>query len=323
MPFIAEIIKKNINIPCQVVFAKKQDDFYFKASKNADVIITMSWGKSMWSGKKKDLKVPRTEKLKLIHVPGAGYDGINFKKLPKGCKVCNVYEHEMPIAEFCIASMLNWEINLIEKVNKFKKLDWSDGTFFSGATHGELFNKTVGILGYGKIGKEIAKRLKPFSSRIVAFTRVKRTKEKFLDETFTSKSLSKKIKKLDYLILACPLNKNTANIINKSNLKNMKKTAVIINIARGGVINEEDLFNYLKEKKIGGAIIDTWFKYPGPEGKKGFMPSKFGFHKLSNVVMTPHISGWTKNMVNRRCKVMIKNIENLYNKKRLVNLIED
>ena len=103
----------------------------------------------------------------------------------------------------------------------------------------------------------------------------------------------------------------------------MKKTAVIINIARGGVINEEDLFNYLKAKKIGGAIIDTWFRYPGPEEKKGFMPSKFSFHNLRNVVMTPHISGWTKNMVNRRCKVMIKNIENLYNKKRLVNLIED
>ena len=85
----------------------------------ADVVITMSWGKSMFGGKS-TVKVPEVNKLKLLHTPGAGTDGINFDLLPSGCNVCNVYEHETTIAEYCLANILNWEIKLVEKALKFK-----------------------------------------------------------------------------------------------------------------------------------------------------------------------------------------------------------
>ena len=280
----------------------------------------MSWGKSMWGGAS-NIQIPNTKNLKLIHMPGAGIDGVNFKSVPKDCKVCNVYEHEVPIAEYCLANILNWEMKLIDKVIKFKKLDWSDSIIFNGSTHSEISNKTVGIYGYGKIGVEIAKRLKPFNVNIIGFTRVLRKKDNYLKEIFLSNKLKQTVQKLDYLIISCPLTSVTQGSINKSILSLMKKTAVIINIARGAIVNEKDLYTVLNKKKIGGAIIDTWFKYPADKSNKGFKPSTYSFNKLNNVLMTPHISAWSEEMIMRRCAVISNNIERLYFKKKLKNQI--
>ena len=101
----------------------------------------------------------------------------------------------------------------------------------------------------------------------------------------------------------------------------MKKTAVLINVARGEIINEKDLYNALMSNHIGGAIVDTWYKYPNTTSRK-FNPSKYDLHKFKNIVMTPHVSAWSKNMIVRRAKLIKLNIENLYNKKKLINEIK-
>tara|TARA_E500000178_G_scaffold282007_1_gene282441 strand:+ start:947 stop:1945 length:999 start_codon:yes stop_codon:yes gene_type:complete len=318
---IIAYLEQNINIPNKIFYFSKQSTSYFKKIKKADVVVTMSWGKTMWGGTNK-LDIPKTENLKLIHLPGSGIDAIDFRQVPYNCKVCNVYEHEIPIAEFCVGSMLNWEIKLIEKTSKFKKLDWSDCIIFDGPTHNELSDKTIGILGYGKIGKEIAKRIKPFGVKIYGYSRIPRKKDKYLNEIFLSRSLKETIKQLDYLIIACPLTDITKNLINKSTLNLMKESAVIINIARGGIINEKDLYNALKSKKIGGAIIDTWFKYPNSKDQKNFKPSSYSFNNLRNVIMSPHISAWSENMISRRSKVISENINRLYLKKKLNNIVK-
>ena len=102
----------------------------------------------------------------------------------------------------------------------------------------------------------------------------------------------------------------------------MKKTGVIINIARGGIINEGDLYKALKSKIIGGAIIDTWFKYPHNKEENDFRPSHYPFNKMQNVVMSPHISAWSENMIERRSKVIGNNINRLYERKNLVNIVK-
>ena len=134
-------------------------------------------------------------------------------------------------------------------------------------------------------------------------------------------NFEKYISELDYIILCCPLNNDTKNLINKNNIKLMKKSAVIINIARGDIINEEDFYLALKNNIIGGGIIDTWYKYPINKNKKKFKPSKYDFHKLNNLIMTPHTSAWSKKMIIRRSSLIKKNIENLYLKKKLCNQI--
>ena len=102
----------------------------------------------------------------------------------------------------------------------------------------------------------------------------------------------------------------------------MKNSAVIINIARGDIVHEEDLYLALKNKVIGGAIIDTWYEYPLNKNKIKFKPSKYNFHKLNNVIMTPHISAWSSSMIVRRSNLIKKNIENLFNRRKLLNQID-
>ena len=103
----------------------------------------------------------------------------------------------------------------------------------------------------------------------------------------------------------------------------MKKDAVIINIARGGIIDEKDLYEALKERLIGGAIIDTWFKYPQSKEQNGFKPSRFSFNKMKNVIMSPHISAWSENMIERRSRVISDNINRLYSKRGLINTVRN
>ncbi len=318
---IIPYLKIYIKIPHKIFYFAKQNENYFKMLKKADVAVTMSWGKTMWGGTD-TLKIPIVQQLKLIHLPGAGTDAINFSQLPKNCKVCNVYEHEIPIAEYCLGNILNWEMNLIEKITRFKNLDWSDCMIFDGPTHNELFNKTIGILGYGKIGKEIAKRIKPFGTKLIGYTRKPSKKDKYLTDIYISKDLKKSAANLDYLIVACPLTEKTKNMININIFKSMKKNAVVINIARGGIINENDLYEALKNRLIGGAIIDTWFKYPQNKKDNGFKPSKYSFNKMKNVVMSPHISAWSENMIERRSKVISNNINRLYENKNLINIVK-
>ena len=235
--------------------------------------------------------------------------------------MCNVYGHEIPIAEYCIGTILSWEMQLIKKINGFKKLDWKDSLVFAAPFHGELFNKKIAILGYGRIGKEISKKLSVFDTKVVAFTRKKIKKDSFVSALFLTSEIKKHIHLFDYIIIACSLNNSTKNLIEKNLLSLMKKTAVIVNIARGEIIKEKDLYDSLKNKQLGGAIIDTWYKYPA-KLIKNFKPSNYDFHKLNNVIMTPHISAWSSNMISRRSELIKKNIDNLFNKKKLYNQIK-
>ena len=102
----------------------------------------------------------------------------------------------------------------------------------------------------------------------------------------------------------------------------MKRTGVIVNIARGDIINEKDFYLALKNNIIGGGIIDTWYKYPINKDTTRFKPSAYNYHTLKNIIMTPHISAWSENMIIRRSTVIKKNIENLYHGKKLFNQID-
>jgi phosphoglycerate dehydrogenase-like enzyme len=91
----------------------------------------------------------------------------------------------------------------------------------------------------------------------------------------------------------------------------MKSDAVIVNVGRGPTIDETALFEALKDGAIGGAIIDTWYQYPGPQ-QTDILPSKLPFHELSNVLMTPHMSGWTSGTIRRRQQTMADNIKRCF-----------
>jgi phosphoglycerate dehydrogenase-like enzyme len=103
----------------------------------------------------------------------------------------------------------------------------------------------------------------------------------------------------------------------------MKPHAVVINVGRGATIQEQALFEACRDRRIGGAIIDTWYSYPAQKDDPGVVhrPSRFPFHELDNVVMTPHASAWTDALLERRCRVIAGNLDRLARGEPLVNLV--
>ncbi len=315
----AQLLEKKL--PKQHNIIRLPDKYTKKIDiKNINVLITMNWGKALW-GERKPTPMPYFKGLKLIQLPGSGFDGIDFSLLPKNCLVCNVYEHAIPVAEYVIANLLNNEIMLFQKVKNFKRYNWNDSMLFSLNPKGELNRKKIGIIGYGRIGKEIAKKLFFFNTDTIVVSRKKIKKSKFFKKNIFTENLIKEANELDYLIVACDLNSSSRNLINKKVFDAINKKCVIVNVARGPIINEKDLYQALKQKKIAGAILDAWYNYPSTKNKNCFSPSKYDFNKLKNVLMTPHLSALSQNLIERRIKVILQNIESLEKGKKLKNII--
>jgi len=135
-------------------------------------------------------------------VPGAGYDPIDLAAVPKGCIVCNVHEHETGIAEYVLLGMLDgrsaWRDGPPAQARRL------DRQRDQGSFHGELAGKTIGIVGFGHIGREVAIRARAFGLRIGAITRTPRQSE-LVDWVVPMSALDSRLPECDFLLIACPL----------------------------------------------------------------------------------------------------------------------
>lgn len=276
---------------------------------SADAVITMDW----------DYDNQSFERLKLIHLPGAGLDAINFKSVPDKVTVCNVFEHEVPISEYVISSILLWTTRIHLQDRLLRKNDWS-GSHLFGPTHQELCGKTIGILGYGRIGKAIASRIKPFGVEVIACSPRAPSSGVTPDKYYPMSQLSQFLSESDFLVIAAPLTDETHDLIGDKELTQMKPNSVLINIARGTIVNEKAIFNVLKTRAIRGAVIDTWYRYP-ENLSDDILPSNYDFSKLENVIMTPHSSAWTDGLILRRNRVIAENLNRLSDGRKLMNVV--
>jgi phosphoglycerate dehydrogenase-like enzyme len=257
-------------------------------------------------------KLAPAPQLQFMHVPFAGVDWLKADMIPPGCSVCNVHEHSSAIAEYVMLAMLEWQIGLRRIEADFRAGSWAyGGSAVSGKQHGELSGKTLGIIGYGHIGSEVAHRAKAFGLTIHALGSKARTADQCPPELASwggPEDLPTLLAKSDFLVLACPLSSATQGLIGATQFKQMKSTAVLINVARGPVVDEEALFNALSTRQISGAVLDTWYHYPTPQ-TPAVKPSRFDFASLDNVIMTPHCAGWTDGQEQRRWGFIIANLE--------------
>ena len=109
-------------------------------------------------------------------------------------------------------------------------------------------------------------------------------------------------------------------LIGRSEFAHMKPEAVLINVARGPIVDEDALYEALANRTIRGAVLDVWYRYPEPRDA-ALRPSRHPFHHLDNVVMTPHCSGWTEGLMERRFAVIIDNIQRLRDGRPLLNQV--
>ena len=280
-----------------------------QALHNADAIVSMDWSASM----------PPAPRLRLLHLPGAGTDGIAFAAVPEGASVCNVFEHEIGIAEYVLATVLEWLIGVRKMDAELRQGRWR-GSWICGPQHGELFGKTIGIVGYGRIGREVAKRASAFGARVIACNRSKKEPDAHCERIDTMAGFHQLLGESDFVLLALPLDATSSGLFDQAAFAAMRPTGVVINVCRGPVVDEEALYRACRERRIGGAVIDTWYNYPAP-GSDQAVPSRFPMHELENIVMTPHASAWTDALLPRRCRIIAENLDRLASGQALLNVV--
>jgi phosphoglycerate dehydrogenase-like enzyme len=258
-------------------------------------------------------------RMRLLQVPGAGLDKVALDAVPPDAWVCNAFEHEAPIAEYVLAAMLEATVNLPGLVREMSQKGWA-GAYFSRQPHGELFGRTVGLVGLGHIGAAVAARARAFGMRVMAVVSRARTSAANVDWIATDARLGEMLAASDFVVLACPLNEATRGMIGARQLAEMKPGALLINVARAEVVVEDDLYAALKTGRI-GAVLDPWYAYPSGPGDKAARPSRHPFEDLPNVKMTAHSAGWTEGVWARRCRLFAENIRRLSAGEALLNVV--
>jgi phosphoglycerate dehydrogenase-like enzyme len=271
-------------------------------------------------GNKLGAEEPNPRALKLYQAPAAGTDAINPARLPPGATLCNAFGHEQPIAEYVMAALLMRHVPIAAADAALRKGQWDYWAGRPGALRTELGDQTIGLLGFGHIGKAIAGRAKAFGCRVVVANRTVVPVGSDVDESYGLDQLSAFMGAADAIIVSLPLMEATRGIVDAAALGAMRPHGVIVNVGRGPVIDEKALFEALSTRRIGGAIIDTWYQYPTAE-KPDILPGTFPFETLSNVVLTPHMSGWTHGTVRRRQETVAENIRRLTMGEALLNRV--
>ena len=268
---------------------------------------------------------PQAPRIRLLQSTSAGVDRIDQAMMPAGCTLTNIYGHEIAIAEYVLASMLDWAMRYRERASTFlADGQWSDKQWFSDThVHGELYRKTVGIFGFGRIGREVARRAKAFGMRVVALSTWRNTEpgdDALIDRRYTRDEAMAFIAEVDYLAATAPLVEETRGIIAAQWLSAMKPSAVLIHVGRGPVVDEAALWEALSTRRICGASIDVWYEYPKADGVR-VSPSRFPFHTLPNIVMTPHASSRSDEAIDRRFADVAANLDALANGKPFRNVV--
>lgn len=250
-------------------------------------------------------------KLKWLQLFRAGYDMIDTDYIKKrGITLTNGKDiFSIPIAEDVLCKILMHNTNALKYLENKKSHTWDNSL-----KRTELKGQTIGVIGTGSIATEIAKRLQAFGVTILGYKRTPVLSMPYFDEVYSGKKGLEYIMSVsDYVVVTADLNKGTYHMVNKNNLKLMKETASIINIARGSIINQEDLKEVLKNKSISYAGLDVFETEP--------LPNEDELWDLDNVYITPHASALVKNNKDRWAKLIIQNIKNFVDNEKLINVI--
>jgi len=262
---------------------------------------------------------PSPHGLKLLHVPAAGFDAIDMKAVPAGAVVCNSFGHEQAIAEFVMAALLARAVPLADADARLRRGDWA---YWAGAperAHAELSDMTLGLFGFGHIGQTIAARAKAFDMTVVVANRSAVPVSPLVDRTFALGDAAF-WSAADAIVVSLPLAEGTRGIVGKAEFAAMRPDAVILNVGRGPVVDEKALYDALRGDRIGGAVIDTWYRYPSGD-EPSVLPASLPFHELPNLVMTPHMSGWTRGTIRRRRELIAWNVNHLAAGEPLENVV--
>jgi D-3-phosphoglycerate dehydrogenase len=223
----------------------------------------------------------KTTRLKIIGRAGVGVDNVDIPTASqKGIIVMNTPDaNTLSTCEQTIALLMAVARNTPQAHASLKAKKW-DRNKFTGI---ELYGKTLGVIGLGRIGTEVAKRMAAFGMKIIGYDPFI-TKERANELGITTMSVDEVVKQADIITVHVPKTKETKDMISKTQIDMMKKNVILINCARGGIINENDLYEALKSGRIAKAALDVFDKEP---------PFDSPLLELDNIILTPHLGAST------------------------------
>lgn len=263
-------------------------------------------------------QVPITEKavnqakaLKLIQQPSAGYQQIDLKACErKGIPVCNTGSaNAEAVAEFTVMAALFLLKNARLYSLRLQEKKWTDPLSIQSR---ELKEKNICILGLGRIGREVARRFKPFGARLFYYDLYRNeAAEEELGIKYVG--LDELIQKADVFTVHLPLTSKTKDLIGTERLKKFKASCVLVQVARGGVVNEQALTQALRENALAAAWVDVFQDEP--------LPVNSPFYDCPNLVMTPHMAGVTEEARQRIVQAAMSNIARCIKGEELKDLV--
>ncbi len=259
----------------------------------ADIILVRSETKADRS------YLEKAKHLKLIIRGGVGIDNIDIETANRlGIKVHNTPKaSSIAVAEMAMTLILSLTNNVVKADTTMHNKEWLKKQL----KRTELFSKTLGIIGYGRIGNELARRAKAFGMTIIGY-HYRDVKSEFGE---MSTDLKEVLNQSDYVSLHLPLTDKTKNFINKSTLMDCKPNAYIINTGRGGTVDEHTLSEALKKGGIAGYASDVWSQSP---------PADSPLMNAPNVLMTPHLGASTQECMIRVGEEIVQIIEKFIKK---------
>ena len=242
----------------------------------------------------------KCKNLKYVGLFATGYNNVDLKAADRhGAVVCNVPAYSTDsVAQHTFALILNHFNKIRAYADTVDNGDWVNYklfTYFYIPTY-ELKGMTIGIVGYGSIGRRVAEIARVFGMKVLTFTR---SPEKVGDGA-EAVSLDRLLRESDVVTMHCPLTDTTKEMINKDALAKMKPTAYFVNTARGGVVNEQELADALNDGVIAGAGIDTLTFEP--------MRADCPLRNAKNITITPHIAWAPKQTRERLLETVAENL---------------
>src|SRR5262249_43243340 len=252
-------VRARLAAPCDVVLGDEVG--IVPRLSDVDVLVTLAFTREMAAAAKR---------LKLVQVPGAGLDRIDRSALPAGAAVANVYGHEVGMAEYVIGAMLALTRSYGRIDASLRRGAWESQWGVGGTPPPpwpELAGQTLGILGYGRIGQALARRARAFDMDVCAIRRdASRSPAGGLPLVGGPAAPDDGRRRADYLAVTLSLNEQTRGLIGERELALMKPTARLINVARAEIVDEDALYRALAERRIAGAALDVWYRYPKEPG---------------------------------------------------------
>jgi phosphoglycerate dehydrogenase-like enzyme len=269
-------------------------------------------GFSLRANQLKDAK-----KLKWIHATAAGVAQLTYPELREsGILVTNSSGiYSLPMAEHTMGLMIALARSFPESVRHQMNRHWGQQDIWDLPQRlTELNGKLLLIVGYGSIGRELAKRAKAFEMRVWGVTRSGRGETSFVERIFSKAQLGEALPDADYVVIAAPETEETKQLIGVDELKRMKRGTRLINVARGSLLDEAALMEALESGQLSGAALDVASEEP--------LPKENPLWKAPNLFITPHTSAVSDRLWERQTELFVRLLERWFDGGEMFNRVD-